>query len=124
MDTPATDSRSVTQRFSGLSDDEQAVLDQADRFARQELHPLARRMDDEEWWPPEAFAKIGATGYFGIPVPDATTAMGFIIVIALSIVGGFLLNLTPCVLPVIPIKIMTISAHSSGVPKRPSGVGY
>ena len=76
MDTPASDSRSVTQRFSGLSDDEQEVLEQADRFARQELHPLAQRMDDEEWWPPQAFAKIGATGYFGIPVPEAYGGSG------------------------------------------------
>jgi len=27
-------------------------------------------------------------------------------------IGGFLLNLTPCVLPVIPIKIMTLSQHA------------
>ena len=60
----------VAQRFSGLSNDEQEVLDTADRFARRELYPLAPRMDAEEWWPPEAFAKIGATGYFGIPVPE------------------------------------------------------
>ena len=65
-----TSTLSVTQRFSGLSNEEQEVLDQADRFARQELYPLSQRMDDEEWWPPEAFAKIGATGYFGIPVPE------------------------------------------------------
>jgi isovaleryl-CoA dehydrogenase len=76
MDTPATDSRSVTQRFSGLADDELEVLAQADRFARRELHPLAQRMDDEEWWPPEAFARIGATGYFGIPVPEAYGGSG------------------------------------------------
>src|SRR5512143_3667293 len=71
MDAPVKDTRPVTQRFSGLSDEELEVLGQADRFARAELHPLAQRMDDEEWWPPEAFAKIGATGYFGIPVPEA-----------------------------------------------------
>src|SRR6187551_1885683 len=71
-----TSTQSAAQRFSGLSDDEQQVLDQADHFARQELHPLARRMDDEEWWPPEAFAKIGATGYFGIPVPEAYGGSG------------------------------------------------
>ena len=27
-------------------------------------------------------------------------------------VGGLVLNLTPCVLPVIPIKVMTISKHA------------
>ena len=67
---------SVTQRFSGLSNDELEVLEQADRFARQELYPLSQRMDDEEWWPPDAFAKIGATGYFGIPVPEAYGGAG------------------------------------------------
>ena len=68
MDT--TTATSVNQRFTGLSDDEMQVLDQADRFARAELYPLSRRMDDEEWWPPEAFPKIGANGYFGIPLPQ------------------------------------------------------
>jgi isovaleryl-CoA dehydrogenase len=65
-----TSTPNAAQRFSGLSDDEQAILDQADRFARNELYPLSQRMDDEEWWPPEAFARIGANGYFGIPVPE------------------------------------------------------
>jgi hypothetical protein len=31
-----------------LSANEQERLDQADRFARQDLYPLAQRMDDEE----------------------------------------------------------------------------
>jgi isovaleryl-CoA dehydrogenase len=61
---------STDLRFSGLSVDEQELLDQADRFARAELYPLSQRMDNEEWWPDEAFPKIGATGYFGIPVPE------------------------------------------------------
>jgi isovaleryl-CoA dehydrogenase len=75
MDTPSV-ALPVAQRFSGLSNEEQSILDQADRFARQELFPLARRMDDEEWWPPDAFPKIGAHGYFGIPVPEAYGGVG------------------------------------------------
>ena len=71
-----TSTPGAAQRFSGLSDDEQQILDQADRFAQQELYPLSRRMDDEEWWPPEAFATIGATGYFGVPVPEAYGGAG------------------------------------------------
>ena len=67
---------STAQRFSGLSDAEQEILDQADRFARNELYPLSARMDNEEWWPPEAFAKIGATGYFGIPVAETYGGAG------------------------------------------------
>ena len=62
-------SMNAAQRFSGLSDDEQAILDQADRFARTEFYPLSQRMDDEEWWPTEIFEKVGESGYFGIPVP-------------------------------------------------------
>ncbi len=66
----------VGQRFTGLSADEQEVLAQADRFARQELYPLAPRMDNDEWWPPEAFRTIGANGYFGIPVPETWGGSG------------------------------------------------
>lgn len=62
--------------FSGLSEDEQAVLDQANRFAREQMYPLAARMDNEEWWPTEAFGKIGETGYFGIPVPETYGGAG------------------------------------------------
>ncbi len=64
------------QRFAGLSNDEQAVLDAADRFARQELYPLSQRMDNEEWWPDQAFALIGKTGYFGITVPESYGGAG------------------------------------------------
>lgn len=67
---------SAMQRFAGLSNDEQSILDDADRFARQELYPLAPRMDNEEWWPDQAFALIGKTGYFGIPVPEAYGGAG------------------------------------------------
>jgi isovaleryl-CoA dehydrogenase len=67
---------SAAQRFSGLSSDEQEILDVADRFAKQELYPLSNRMDNDEWWPPDAFAKIGATGYFGIPVPSTYGGAG------------------------------------------------
>jgi isovaleryl-CoA dehydrogenase len=59
----------VEQAFTGLSDDELEVLAQADRFARAELYPLSKRMDDDEWWPPEAFPLMGRHGYFGITAP-------------------------------------------------------
>ena len=61
----------VMQTFSGLSNEEQEILDQADRFARNELYPLSQRMDDEEWWPEQAFPLIGSTGYFGVTAPAA-----------------------------------------------------
>jgi len=73
---PPPFSRSAAQIFSGLSDEEVFMLGQADRFARAELYPLARRMDDDEWWPPEAFAVIGANGYFGITAPETQGGAG------------------------------------------------
>lgn len=63
----------VTQVFAGLSDSEVEVLSQADRFARAELYPLARRMDDEEWWPDGLFELFGRNGYLGI---TATPELG------------------------------------------------
>ncbi len=67
---------SVNQAFSGLSHDEMEVLANADRFAQAELYPMAQRMDDEEWWPAEAFPKIGATGYFGVTAPESLGGAG------------------------------------------------
>ena len=52
------------------------MLDAADRFARQELYPLSRRMDDEEWWPPQVFPLIGRTGYLGITAPPELGGAG------------------------------------------------
>jgi isovaleryl-CoA dehydrogenase len=52
-----------------LSDEQRAVLDAADRYARANLHPIAARMDDEEWWPAQAFAALGDAGYLGVTVP-------------------------------------------------------
>ena len=52
----------------------------------------------------------GGPTFFGIPVPGG----GIIGLVGLGIVGaigGLVLNLTPCVLPVIPIKVMTLVKH-------------
>ena len=65
-----TDRPSVMQAFTGLDNDEMEILAQADRFAQNELYPLAQRMDDEEWWPEQVFPKIGETGYFGVTAPE------------------------------------------------------
>lgn len=54
-----------------LSEDRVAILEAADRYARERLFPLARRMDDEEWWPDAEFRALGAAGYLGITVPTA-----------------------------------------------------
>ncbi|MEM1167315.1 MAG: cytochrome c biogenesis protein CcdA [Planctomycetota bacterium] len=48
---------------------------------------------------------------------------GFAGLLVASLIGGALLNLMPCVLPVIPIKIMTLSQHAQGSAKRTMVLG-
>ncbi|MAT81084.1 MAG: hypothetical protein CMJ29_05500 [Phycisphaerae bacterium] len=60
--------------------------------------------------------------FFGLKVPKTGGFLGGLILILLGILGGFILNLTPCVLPVIPIKIMTLSQHA-GTPGRAFSLG-
>lgn len=52
------------------------------------------------------------SNFFGVSVPGWDTPVGLAILALLAALGGLILNLTPCVLPVIPIKIMTISQHA------------
>jgi isovaleryl-CoA dehydrogenase len=59
-----------------LSPTHRTVLEQADFFAHTELYPLSERMDREEWWPEDAFAKIGAAGWFGVTIPEAYGGAG------------------------------------------------
>lgn len=51
-----------------LSEDQQFILEAADRYARERLAPLAPRMDEEEWFPDEEFRALGKEGYLGITV--------------------------------------------------------
>jgi thiol:disulfide interchange protein DsbD len=45
---------------------------------------------------------------------NASAPTGFALLLLVAALGGFLLNLTPCVLPVIPLKIMGLSHSASG----------
>ena len=54
-----------------LTEEQQGVLEAADRYGRERLYPLATRMDDEEWWPDAEFRALGAEGYLGITAPAA-----------------------------------------------------
>lgn len=49
-------------------------------------------------------------GLFVLPPIDSAAGIGVIALAAAF--GGFILNLTPCVLPVIPLKVMTITNHA------------
>ncbi|WP_210242459.1 acyl-CoA dehydrogenase family protein [Prosthecodimorpha hirschii] len=73
----------------GLDEDQRAILDQADRYGRNELYPLCRRMDDEEWWPEEAFPKLGEAGFFGATIPEQYGGAGLDLLAAGLVLQGF-----------------------------------
>lgn len=60
----------------GLTPEQEATLELADKFGRAELAPLAGKMDDEEWWPPEVFPKLGRAGLLGVTIPAAEGGPG------------------------------------------------
>ena len=85
------------QNFTGLNEkrslfdldaDQQMILDNADRFARNELYALSEKMDNEEWWPEDAFPKIGDNGLFGITVPEEFGGAGLDLVAAGLVLQG------------------------------------
>ncbi len=85
------------QNFTGLNEkrnlfdldaDQQMILENADRFARNELYALSEKMDNEEWWPEEAFPKIGDNGLFGITVPEEYGGAGLDLVAAGLVLQG------------------------------------
>jgi len=53
-----------------LTPEQQATLELADAFGRSELAPLARRMDDEEWWPEDLWPRLGKAGFLGVTIPE------------------------------------------------------
>ena len=59
-----------------LTDEQAQLLDSADRYAREQLAPLARRMDDEEWWPDAAFRALGKQGFLGVTAPPELGGAG------------------------------------------------
>jgi isovaleryl-CoA dehydrogenase len=54
----------------GLTADRAALLEHADRWARERLYPLAPRMDAEEWWPADVFPELGRLGFLGVTAPE------------------------------------------------------
>lgn len=59
-----------------LGPEHQEILDQADRYARSELYPLAERMDADESWPSGIMRQLGAAGYLGITAPEQLGGLG------------------------------------------------
>lgn len=76
METHAIDGRNTRISAFDLTSDQHEVLDLASRFARDELLPLQPRMDDEEWWPPEAMPALAGMGFLGVTVPEELGGSG------------------------------------------------
>ena len=58
-------SAAASPSFGALSADQRALKDASRAYFMSELHPLFRRMDDDDWFPPDVWPALGAQGYFG-----------------------------------------------------------
>ncbi len=68
--------------------------------------------------PAAAAAPATRPSLFGYEMPDFAGPVGLVMLLLISALGGAVLNLTPCVLPVIPIKILTLSQHAAEPGRR------
>lgn len=48
----------------------QMIRDTARQFTAKEVIPLARKIDEEDWFPQELFRKLGSMGFLGITIPE------------------------------------------------------
>jgi len=74
---------------------------------------------------PPATDTSGSIGsdFLGFNLGFLKGPLGVVVLLVLAAIGGAILNLTPCVLPVIPIKIMTLTRHS-GTPGKSLYLGF
>ncbi len=63
------DETPIAERYS-LTWAQREILSQGERFARERLHPLQARMDDEEWWPEGLLEECAGLGFLGLTAPE------------------------------------------------------
>ncbi len=51
-----------------LDEEQQTLLEHTNRFAQEQLYPLAAKMDAEEWWPQDLFPRMGELGLLGVTI--------------------------------------------------------
>ncbi|MCF4164313.1 thioredoxin family protein [Zavarzinia compransoris] len=54
----------------------------------------------------------------------ATSGIGLLLALGLAFLGGMILNLMPCVLPVLSIKLLSLSGRAPGAAMRHHGLAY
>lgn len=59
-----------------LTPEQRALYDTAFRYAKDRLHPLLARMDDDDWYPPDLIPMLGADGYLGLTAPPELGGAG------------------------------------------------
>jgi isovaleryl-CoA dehydrogenase len=78
MTAAAADTRAQSFAAGGfrLSEEQEEILSTSDRFAQAEFWPLQQRMDDEEWWPPQAMPALARMGFLGVTAPTQLGGAG------------------------------------------------
>jgi isovaleryl-CoA dehydrogenase len=78
MTAAAADGRAQSFAAGGfrLNEEQEEILSTSDRFAQAEFWPLQQRMDDEEWWPPEAMPALARMGFLGVTAPTQLGGAG------------------------------------------------
>ncbi len=59
-----------------LNEDQRALFELADKFGKEQLLPLAAKMDNEEWWPDDLMPKLGVLGFLGITIDPKYGGLG------------------------------------------------
>jgi isovaleryl-CoA dehydrogenase len=80
-----------------LSPDEtRSLVDHARTYFLDKLHPLQQRMDDDDWFPEEAFRALGGMGFMGLTVPESHGGQGLPYLVA-GMIGEAMAYANPAV---------------------------
>ncbi|MAL77806.1 MAG: acyl-CoA dehydrogenase [Sneathiella sp.] len=60
----------------GLTEEQIEICAHASELFKEKLYPLQQKMDDEDWWPEEAFREIAGMGYLGTTIPPEYGGQG------------------------------------------------
>lgn len=114
---PRTVELEATLSVVGPDEAAAATVDHGDLFAGFDTTVFSRMLSGQ------ALPQLVAFDLFGWSFQiDAAGGAGFALLLVVAAVGGALLNFTPCVLPVIPIKIISLS-QAAGHPARCLALG-
>jgi thiol:disulfide interchange protein len=71
-------------------------------------------------------AALSISASIGLSTHGADAGLGLITAVLFALIGGFVLNLMPCVLPVLSVKVLALVEHSELTPQemRLQGIAY